>query len=192
MTILDGYDGISVDLGELKVLKGGMQHHLSHVGDKFVKMIPKSLLTDAIPTDIGGYIDKFSASNNNQLIRIDPSDPTLYLHTTTAEGSAVILDAMVFWRITDTLKAAKNAMEILVIQKDDNGQRQGDEEYQIRSASTNINYLRKIVLRIVKHYLTAQVRLKCRIKQKNFKKPLITINNFVTIFNFVTLSTIGW
>jgi len=39
----------------------------------------------------------------------------LFLHTTTAEGTAVVLEAMVFWKIVDTLTAARNAMEILVI-----------------------------------------------------------------------------
>jgi hypothetical protein len=35
ITVPDGYDGISVNRGKIKILKGGKQHHLSHVGDKF-------------------------------------------------------------------------------------------------------------------------------------------------------------
>ena len=34
----------------------------------------------------------------------------------TAEGSLISLDAMIFWRITDTLTAAQSAMEILKVE----------------------------------------------------------------------------
>ncbi len=56
VTVPDGYDGISVNRGSLRILDGGHQHHLSHVSDNFVKMIPKTLLTDRVPTDIPSYI----------------------------------------------------------------------------------------------------------------------------------------
>ena len=75
-------------------------------------------------------------------------------------GSAVTLDAMVFWRIVDSLVAAKNAMEILVIDENlsnDHKNKHSDQDHHIRQASANINYLRQTVLRIVKHHLTAQV-----------------------------------
>lgn len=38
------------------ILEGGEQHHLSHVGMKFLKMIPKILQTDRVSTNIDGYI----------------------------------------------------------------------------------------------------------------------------------------
>jgi len=88
---------------------------LNHVGDKFVKLVPKMLLTDVIPSDIPGYIQKISFRRH--LDKVNMADPTAYLHTVTAEGTAVILDTMVFWRIKDTLKAARNAMEILMVQE---------------------------------------------------------------------------
>ncbi len=31
------------------------------IGDKFVKMVPKTLMTDRVPTDIGQYIDQLEA-----------------------------------------------------------------------------------------------------------------------------------
>ena len=40
-------------------------------------------------------------------------DLTEYLKSTTAEGSTVYLDAMIFWNIIDTDICAKKAMEIL-------------------------------------------------------------------------------
>ena len=153
VTIPDGYDGISVNLGELQILKSGKQHHLSHVGDKFVKMVPKTLLTDRIPTDIPNYVKNL----RNQTKTFNLDDPSVYLHTTTAEGSTVTLDAMLFWKIIDTEVAAKTAMEILNIE-DSFGANNNSEEYHIRQASANINFLRQTVLRIVKNHLTAQVQ----------------------------------
>lgn len=38
------------------------------------------------------------------------------LKTTTSEGTAVILDAMIFWRITDTYLASQTVMEILQVE----------------------------------------------------------------------------
>jgi hypothetical protein len=52
MYLIQGYDGISINRGKLKILEGGKQHHLCHVSDKFVKIVPKTLLTDRVPTDI--------------------------------------------------------------------------------------------------------------------------------------------
>jgi hypothetical protein len=43
VTVPDGYDGISVNRGSIRILKGGKQHHLTHVGDMFSKMVPKTL-----------------------------------------------------------------------------------------------------------------------------------------------------
>jgi hypothetical protein len=68
----------------MQILEGGRQHHLPHVGDKFVKMVPKSLLSDNIPTDIPGYIKKLNIDMKNA--RLDLNDPTIYLQTKTAEG----------------------------------------------------------------------------------------------------------
>ncbi len=56
MDIFKGYDGISINRGKLKILAGGKQHHLCHVSDKFVKIVPKTLLTDRVPTDIPTYL----------------------------------------------------------------------------------------------------------------------------------------
>jgi hypothetical protein len=58
VTIPDGYDGISINRGSLRILKGGKQHHLAHVSDKFVKLVPKTLLTDRVPTDVATYVLK--------------------------------------------------------------------------------------------------------------------------------------
>jgi hypothetical protein len=169
VTIPDGYDGISINLGEIRILHSGRQHHLAHVGDKFVKMIPKTLLTDRIPTDIVTYVKELAEENANRFkanngISIqgkeDFSNPSRFLHTTTAEGAPVSLEAMVFWKITDSLIAARNAMEILVVEEKKNQNRihnHADQDYHIREASANINYLRITILRIIKNYLTAQV-----------------------------------
>lgn len=54
VTVPDGYEGISVNRGKLKVLAGGKQHHLRHVGDMFVKMVPLTLQSDRVPSDIPG------------------------------------------------------------------------------------------------------------------------------------------
>lgn len=167
VTIPDGYDGISINLGEIRILHSGKQHHLSHVGDKFVKMIPKTLLTDRIPTDIVTYVKELAQENSTKgkgNVQIqnkeDFSNPARFLHTTTAEGSPVSLEAMVFWKITDSLIAARNAMEILVVEEKKNQasvHNHADQDYHIREASANINYLRITVLRIIKNHLTAQV-----------------------------------
>lgn len=45
------------------------------------------------------------------------------MKTTTSEGSLVTIDAMIFWRITDTEKAAKNAMEMLKINEENESAR---------------------------------------------------------------------
>ena len=154
VTIPDGYDGISVNLGRLQILKSGKQHHLSHVSDKFVKMVPKTLLTDRIPTDIPKYVKNLKIQTKT----FELDDPSVYLHTTTAEGSTVTLDAMLFWKIVDTEIASKNAMEILVIEDNPAAHyNTNSEEYHIRQASANINFLRQTVLRIVKNHLTKQV-----------------------------------
>jgi len=79
-------------------------------------MVPKTLLTDRLATDIVSYVNAESNSKSNN--KKDFTDPTYYLHTTTAEGSHVTLDAMIFWRIVDTEKAAKNAMEMLKINEE--------------------------------------------------------------------------
>lgn len=62
VTVPDGYDGIAVNRGKIKVLKGGKQHHLSHAGEVFAKMVPKTIQTDRIPTDIPSYVN--SIENN--------------------------------------------------------------------------------------------------------------------------------
>ena len=36
VTVPDGYDGIAVNRGKIKVLKGGKQHHLSHAGEVII------------------------------------------------------------------------------------------------------------------------------------------------------------
>ena len=59
VTVPDGYDGISVNRGQIRILQGGKQHHLPHVGEKFLKIVPKILQTDKIPSDIPAYIDNF-------------------------------------------------------------------------------------------------------------------------------------
>lgn len=62
----DGYDGIAVDRGKIEILKGGIQHHLSHVGIKFVKMIPKIIQTDKLTSDIVGYIQNLENKNQER------------------------------------------------------------------------------------------------------------------------------
>lgn len=116
----------------------------------FVKMVPKTILTDKIVTDVPGYVNKIGKGDKNKNKKIDIFDQTEFLKTTTAEGSSVILEAMIFWTIIDTFKAATKAMEILVV--DDN-----KFSKSIHAASQNINTLRLVVLRIVKLHITALV-----------------------------------
>jgi hypothetical protein len=113
VTVPEGYDGISVNRGSIRVLEGGRQHHLTHVGDMFSKMVPKTLQSDRIASDVPGYVNKQSLGD--QIRTADYNDQTEYLHTVTADGSAVILDSMIFWFIVDTELAAKTAMKILDI-----------------------------------------------------------------------------
>ena len=77
VTIPSGYDGISLNNGNLKILSGGRQYHLPHIGDKFVKMIPKTIQTDRLPSDIDGYIKKIEINKN------DGNDLTHYLKART-------------------------------------------------------------------------------------------------------------
>lgn len=39
ITVPDGYDGISVNRGKIKILEGGKQHHLEHVLNLFRSVI---------------------------------------------------------------------------------------------------------------------------------------------------------
>jgi len=81
-------------------------------------------------------------------------DLTEYLKATTQEGSTVYLDAIIFWNITETMTAAKRAMEILQIDEDSNSM---SENTAIKAATKHISTLRTTVLRIAKHHLTAIV-----------------------------------
>lgn len=58
ITVPEGYDGISVNRGSLRILEGGKQHHLTHIGDMFSKMVPKTLQSDRIASDVPGYVQK--------------------------------------------------------------------------------------------------------------------------------------
>ena len=76
-----------------------------------------------MPSDIPNYIKQLT-SRNYQAESFDLGDPKSYLLATTAEGSAVCLDVMAFWRIIDVELAARTAMEILVIEEDSGYQQQ--------------------------------------------------------------------
>ena len=39
VTVPMGYEGISIDRGQIKILEGGKLHHLPHVAEKFAKMV---------------------------------------------------------------------------------------------------------------------------------------------------------
>ena len=41
------------------------------------------------------------------------NNPAFYLYTRTIEGAFISLNVMIFWNISDTELAAKNAMQIL-------------------------------------------------------------------------------
>lgn len=56
------------------------------------------------------------SDNNNHQHNSRNFDPSMDLKTTTSEGTAVILDAMIFWRITDTYLASQTVMEILQVE----------------------------------------------------------------------------
>lgn len=114
VTVPDGYDGVAINRGKLRILDGGSQHHLKHVGDKFAKMVPKTIQTDRIASDLEGYVRRLETGQLKTDTR-NVNDSTEYLKTTTSEGSSVSLDAMVFWKIVDTKLAAETAMEILKI-----------------------------------------------------------------------------
>ena len=160
MTIPEGYDGIAVDLGRMRVLEGGHQHHLPYSGFTFSKLVPKTLLTDRVPTDIPGYIQTLH-NTRGQLPKAPLNRhefvPTQVLRTTTAEGAEVILDSMVFWDIKDTMVAATTAMELLKVEAGGDKIAANDHDEHIQRASRNIDHLRETVLRIVKHHLTAKV-----------------------------------
>ena len=39
-----GYEGISIDRGQIGILEGGKLHHLPHVAEKFAKIVLNLLL----------------------------------------------------------------------------------------------------------------------------------------------------
>lgn len=119
-------------------------------------MVPKTIQTDRIPTDIPTYVKNME--NNRQMQRDDHGyDPSQDLQTSTCEGSAVILDAMIFWKITDTYLASQTVMEILTVEDGNNNNNHRNQDEAIKASSKNITTLRKNVLRIAKNYLTALV-----------------------------------
>ena len=73
VTVPDGYDGIAVNRGKIKVLKGGKQHHLSHAGEVFAKMVPKTIQTDRVPTDIPTYVKNLERNQEQRNNGFDPS-----------------------------------------------------------------------------------------------------------------------
>lgn len=115
-------------------------------------MVPKTLQSDRIASDVPGYVHK-QEEGGHQVRTDNYTDQTEYLHTVTADGSAVILDAMVFWFIVDTEMAAKTAMKILDIGASQNI----NANDAIGMASKNIVDLKLLVLRIAKLHLTAAV-----------------------------------
>lgn len=61
-------------------------------------MVPKTLQTDRVATDIPGYVSRLEKGELANEARV-ADDPSEYLLTTTAEGATVNLDVMVFWKI---------------------------------------------------------------------------------------------
>ena len=61
VTVPMGYEGISIDRGQIKILEGGKLHHLPHVAEKFAKMV-LNLLLKLGPQDTLNRQDSFRYS----------------------------------------------------------------------------------------------------------------------------------
>lgn len=153
VTIPEGYAGIAIDSNQgNRILEPGGQRRLEHVGVKFSKLVPLKLQNDFLAEVIVDQHSQRVAAQSSQRQGNQPYDPTRYVRMTTGDGSEIIMDVMLSWRIKNVEVAARDIMKL--VQTDGaNGTRQA----HIDAAENNISHLRKIILQIAKGCLAEEV-----------------------------------